>query len=114
MRLFASLIIALFPISAAAQSSCSGQTQLDANFCAKEQWEAADRELNRLWAQIKPAADARGDGKTLLNEPRAWLKTRDSTCEPELKSDGSAAPMFYWACMEEQTLARNQALETWR
>ncbi|WP_170399771.1 lysozyme inhibitor LprI family protein [Ruegeria arenilitoris] len=114
MRVFACLIVALLPLTAAAQSSCGGQTQLDANFCAKEKWEIADRELNRIWKEVKPRADARGDGQTLLNEQRAWLKTRDATCEPELKSDGSAAPMFYWACMEEQTLTRNQVLEAWR
>ncbi|QFT73241.1 hypothetical protein FIU92_09405 [Ruegeria sp. THAF33] len=108
------LVLIMLPCSAAAQSSCSGQTQLDANFCAKEQWEAADRELNRLWAQIKPAADARGDGDALLTEQRAWLKARDATCDKEWSGGGSAAPMFYWTCMKEQTVARNQALESWR
>ncbi|NOD83066.1 lysozyme inhibitor LprI family protein [Ruegeria sp. HKCCD6119] len=108
------LVLMMLPCSATAQSSCGGQTQLDANFCAKEQWEAADRELNRLWAQIKPAADARGDGDALLAEQRVWLKVRDATCDKELSGGGSAAPMFYWTCMKEQTVARNQALESWR
>ncbi|UUV04846.1 MULTISPECIES: lysozyme inhibitor LprI family protein [Ruegeria] len=108
------LVLSILPCSAAAQTSCGGQTQLDANFCAKEQWEIADRELNQLWAQIKPAADARGDGDALLTEQRAWLKARDATCEKELSGGGSAAPMFYWTCMKEQTEARNQALQAWR
>ncbi|CUJ89037.1 hypothetical protein RUE5091_00809 [Ruegeria denitrificans] len=114
MRVLACLIVTLIPAYAAAQSSCGGKTQLDANFCAKEKWEIADHELNRIWAEIKPLADARGDGQTLLTEQRAWLKARNATCDPELASDGSAAPMFYWACMEQQTLTRNQSLEAWR
>ncbi|MGR3760325.1 lysozyme inhibitor LprI family protein [Roseobacteraceae bacterium NS-SX3] len=108
------LVFALYPAAAAAQSSCGGQTQIDANFCAKERWEAADRELNRLWKQVKPVADARGTGRALLAEQRAWLKRRDASCEPELHSGGSAAHMFYWACMEEETLMRNHTLRAMR
>ncbi|MES0824038.1 lysozyme inhibitor LprI family protein [Ruegeria sp. SCP11] len=114
MRVIAFLIAILLPLPALAQSSCGGQTQIEANFCAKEKWEIADRELNRIWKEVKPLADARGDGQSLLQEQRAWLKARDATCDRELMGDGSAAPMFYWACIEEQTLSRNQALQAWR
>ncbi|RBW60190.1 lysozyme inhibitor LprI family protein [Ruegeria sp. A3M17] len=114
MKAVAALTAMLLPSAAFAQSHCEGHTQLDLNFCAKEKWEVADQELNRLWSEVKPASDTRGDGQTLLTEQRAWLKRRDATCDLELESDGSAAPMFYWACMEEQTLQRNQALEAWR
>lgn len=108
------LLIVLIPTTATAQSHCNGQTQIDANFCAKEKWAIADRELNRLWKEVKPKADARGNGRELLNEQRAWLKRRDATCDPEAKSGGTAAPMFYWSCMEEQTLQRNQVLRALR
>ncbi len=109
LRVFA-FLIAIVPVAAQAQPSCGGQTQIDANFCAKERWEIADRELNRLWKVVKPMADARGTERALLNEQRAWLKRRDATCEPELASGGSAAPMFYWSCMEEETRKRNAVL----
>ncbi|WP_159090020.1 MULTISPECIES: lysozyme inhibitor LprI family protein [Ruegeria] len=114
MKAVAVLATTLLPVTTYAQSHCNGHTQLDLNFCAKEKWEIADQELNRLWSEIKPLSDTRGDGQALLTEQRAWLKRRDATCDTELESDGSAAPMFYWACMEEQTLQRNQALEAWR
>ncbi|WP_170349042.1 MULTISPECIES: lysozyme inhibitor LprI family protein [Ruegeria] len=114
MRFIVCLVTILIPAYSAAQSSCEGQTQLDANFCAKEKWEIADRELNRIWAEVKPMADARGNGQALLDEQRAWLKARDAACDPELDSDGSAAPMFYWDCMEQQTLTRNQILKSAR
>ncbi|MCA0927374.1 lysozyme inhibitor LprI family protein [Ruegeria profundi] len=112
MRGLAFLIAALLPPSAVAQSSCNGQTQFDLNFCAKEKWEIADRELNRIWGEVKPLADTRGEGQALLEQQRAWLKSRDAICEPELSAGGSADAMFYWSCMEEQTLARNKVLET--
>lgn len=108
------LLVALSPATAIAQSHCNRQTQVDANFCAKEKWAVADQDLNLLWKQVKPMADARGNGQALLNEQRAWLKRRDATCNPEMASGGSAAPMFYWSCMEEQTLQRNQVLRALR
>lgn len=104
------LLVALNPAAAVAQSHCNGQTQLDANFCANERWAVADQELNRLWKQVKPLADARGTGQALLNDQRAWLKQRDATCEPERQAGGSADAWFYWSCMEEQTLQRNSML----
>ena len=108
----AAVLVSPLPVSA--QSHCSGQTQIDANFCAKENWEIADRELNRLWKIVKPRADARGTGRALLNQQRDWLKRRDAKCEPELNSGGSADAMFYWNCMEEETVARNQQLRALR
>ncbi|TYB83999.1 lysozyme inhibitor LprI family protein [Oceaniovalibus sp. ACAM 378] len=108
------LLVALNPATAIAQSHCNGQTQLDINFCAQERWAVADQELNRLWNQVKPLADARGFGQMLLNEQRAWLRQRDAACDPELTAGGSADAMFYWSCMEEHTLQRNQMLRALR
>ncbi|HEY9037978.1 MAG TPA: lysozyme inhibitor LprI family protein [Roseovarius sp.] len=108
------LLVALNPAVAMAQSHCDGQTQLDANFCAKERWEVADQELNRLWNEVKPLADARGTGQMLLEEQRAWLRQRDAACDQELQAGGSADAMFYWSCMEERTLQRNRMLRALR
>ncbi|WP_432256712.1 lysozyme inhibitor LprI family protein [Limimaricola sp. AA108-03] len=93
---------------------CDPSTQMGLNFCAHEEWMAADAELNRLWGVVKPRADARGTGQALLNEQRAWLARRDATCEPEQQGGGSAAPMFYWRCMEGLTLRRNAELRAMR
>lgn len=114
MRSWICLAFVLSAATGFAQPSCTGQMQLDANFCAKERWEIADRELNRLWLEVKAMAQTRGTGPVLLNDQRAWLRQRDAICEKELASDGSAAPMFYWSCMEAETLRRNKVLENWR
>lgn len=112
------ILIAVFsPACALAQEhqySCPGQTQIDANFCAKDSWQVADDELNRIWNEVKPLADARGTGQSLLEEQRAWLQQRDAACEPEMNSGGSAAAMFYWVCMEQETLRRNAELAALR
>ncbi|SDF39866.1 lysozyme inhibitor LprI family protein [Limimaricola pyoseonensis] len=110
-------LLLLPPLPASAQEDgprCDPSHQMGINFCAYEEWMAADAELNRLWRVVKPRADARGSGQALLNEQRAWLARRDATCEPEQRSGGSAAPMFYWNCMEELTLRRNAELRAMR
>lgn len=115
--LFPLLLLLLHPLPAAAQDDgprCDPSHQQGINFCAYEEWMAADNELNRLWGVVKPRADARGIGQALLNEQRAWLARRDATCEPERHSGGSAASMFYWNCMEELTLRRNAELRAMR
>ncbi len=114
MRHLAILVLAAVPGGAAAQPSCGGQTQIAANFCARERWEIADRELNRLWGVVKPAADARGAGAALLEAQRAWLTARDAACEPALEGGGSADAMFYWDCMREATVQRNAELDALR
>jgi uncharacterized protein YecT (DUF1311 family) len=116
MRLFFIFIVAVFlyPTTAVSQSYCNGQTQRDANICAKQKWEIADQKLNQLWKEVMALADARGTGQVLLDEQRAWLRRRDAHCEPELEEGGSADYMFYWSCMEEQTLQRIQALRALR
>lgn len=114
MKHIFALLVVLSPTTAAAQSHCPGHYQLDINFCAQEKWADADGQLNQLWKQVKPLADARGTGQALLAEQRAWLKRRDATCEPELEAGGSADQMFYWSCMEELTLQRSQVLRSLR
>ena len=114
MKRLACLFLLALPTTLSAQASCNGSTQIDMNFCARDKWQIADDQLNALWKQVKPKADARGTGKALLTEQRAWLKRRDATCKPELESGGSAAQMFYWSCMEEQTRARNAQLRALR
>ncbi|MCE9662957.1 DUF1311 domain-containing protein [Halomonas sp. M5N1S17] len=114
-RIFVFLVVAaLSPATAIAQPYCNGSTQRDANICAQQKFEIADRELNQLWEEVKPLADARGIGQGLLDEQHAWLRQRDANCEPELDAGGSADHMFYWSCMEEQTLQRNQVLRDLR
>jgi uncharacterized protein YecT (DUF1311 family) len=115
--LIAALLLAAAPAAAQTSVDCSGQqTQLDMNFCAKGGWEVSDAVLNRLWGEVKPAADRRGTGAALLEEQRAWLRLRDATCERERDqyAGGSIAPLVYWQCMDRMTIRRNAELRAMR
>ena len=111
------MILLAAPAAGQVSIDCSDrQTQLDLNFCARDGWGVSDAELNRLWAEVKPAADRRGFGAELLAEQRAWLRRRDATCEADRDgyAGGSIAPMIYWQCMDRQTIARNAELRAMR
>ncbi|PWJ20477.1 lysozyme inhibitor LprI family protein [Jannaschia seohaensis] len=111
--LFAAAVLAAAPATAQTSIECSNlMTQTELNFCARDGWAVSDAELNRLWKEVKPAADRRGQGQSLLNEQRAWLRLRDRTCEGERDqyAGGSIAAMIYWQCMDRLTIARNAEL----
>ncbi|SHI38065.1 lysozyme inhibitor LprI family protein [Wenxinia saemankumensis] len=117
MRAFSlSIALAALPFAAPAAAQdvdCArDQTQMALNICAQRDWQAADDELNRLWAILKPRADAGGWGQRLLEEQRTWLRARDAQCEGERDryAGGSMAPLVYWTCMEQTTLRRNDDL----
>jgi uncharacterized protein YecT (DUF1311 family) len=99
---------------AVARQDCGQMaTQLDANVCARGNWEESDAALNRLWKVVKPAADARGTGAALLADQRGWLARRDGECAAQRDSyaGGSIADMVFWTCMDDMTRARNAELE---
>ncbi|MGB3554729.1 MAG: lysozyme inhibitor LprI family protein [Jannaschia sp.] len=88
---------------------CIGRqdSTIAATQCLSHRAQIADDELNRLWRVLKPAADRAGWGDRLLREQRAWLRRRDARCEPELDSEGTGGPMFFYACILEETESRN-------
>ena len=110
MRGIVPLIVAaaLLPAVATAQP-CTGRqdSTIAATDCLRHRATLADDELNRLWGVLKPAADRAGWGDRLLREQRAWLARRDSRRDPELQGDGSGRYMFFYACIQEETEARN-------
>ncbi len=79
------------------------QVQMEMNWCAGQQYEAADAALNAQWAitaEVMKTRDAEwaelgssdkrpGFSKSLLEAQRAWLRYRDAHC----RVDGYAARM---------------------
>lgn len=113
MRWMIATLLLAGPLAAQTSVDCSNAgTQTDMNFCAKAGWEMSDAELNRLWSVVKPRADSEGWGAELLNQQRAWLVYRDTTCdfERDQYGGGSIAPLIYWQCMDRMTLWRNAEL----
>ena len=110
------------------QWNCANpQAQQEMNYCAGQDFERADAELNaayrtaitaaqeadREYARIDPAGAAAhrsepGEEASLRNAQRAWVTFRDAHCEGESfeARGGSMQPMLYEGCRATLTRAR--------
>jgi uncharacterized protein YecT (DUF1311 family) len=100
------------------------QYQIEMNLCAAREFEAADAELNRQWAETSArmkALDAELDREhdrqpghfdTLLEAQRAWLRFRDAQCLSEsfMARGGSMQPMLDSQCKTYLTVQRTEQL----
>jgi uncharacterized protein YecT (DUF1311 family) len=75
--------------------------------CFATSAETADRELNRLYEQVRSVLDTE-ERNDLLEAQRAWLKYRDLTCAAEynLYGGGTGGPVTRSACMAAVTTGR--------
>lgn len=118
---------AILPGAAFAQDQVdcnNAQTQMEMNFCAEQEFEAADAELNALWKEARAAAKAldedqpeenmKGAVAALLSAQRAWITYRDGQCELAGFSarGGTMEPMLVSGCKAGLTRTRNAELKT--
>jgi uncharacterized protein YecT (DUF1311 family) len=89
------------------------RTQLEMNFCAADQYRAADAEMNRAYAQLRAAVDAE-ERAALLAAQRAWLRFRDAHCAYEAAGvrGGSMEPMVRSGCLAAVTRERTRQLKS--
>ena len=124
--LLALIVPATLMSSAHAQDEppdCSDQKdQSTMTICAGIDYDKADKELNRIWPDLKAAAQesdaAAGDGKTenldaLMASQRAWIAYRDAECiwQGFEAHGGSMEPMLVNACLAEKTTQRIKELQ---
>jgi uncharacterized protein YecT (DUF1311 family) len=122
LRLALAMMIA--PLAAFAQDvDCTNaETQQDMNICAYQAWEAADAELNRVYADAVSAmqvsdADFPPEGATeeerLRTAQRAWVAFRDANCDVAgfQMRGGSAEPLLINGCMHQMTQDRIAELQ---
>ena len=107
LLILATAFLSGLPELGSTQATCERKTSIETTECEYARWQLADAELNQLWGDLKPRADARGTGSALLAEQRQWLKRRDSRCEQELGHGGSLDGAIYYGCMWRLTLQRN-------
>jgi len=98
-------------VALVASSVAQAQTQLQLNQDAYAAYQAADRDLNRLYAQVRarlspPARTA------LRTSQRQWIGFRDAECSFRALSveGGSAAHMVRAGCLETLTRERVTSL----
>jgi uncharacterized protein YecT (DUF1311 family) len=97
--------------------------QQEMNYCAAQDFWAADAELNAQWKitadamRQMDASDPADDGRpgyyqTLLDGQRGWLKYRDGQCDSEGYAfrGGSMEPFIVGGCRARLTRARTQEL----
>ena len=109
MRL--SLLFILVPFTAAtfsfgtAQAGCPGDTQMEMNSCAANDYSRADDELNATWRKLPKSTQ-------LLAAQRAWIAYRDAECSFRKAQfeGGSIAPLIFSSCLSELTKERTKIL----
>ena len=99
----------------------NAMTQADMNFCAAQDYEKADTELNAIWKKARASAEAmdaefeeptKGAVKALLAGQRGWIAYRDGQCELYgwEAHGGSMEPMLVSGCLAELTRVRTKEL----
>jgi uncharacterized protein YecT (DUF1311 family) len=119
------LALCLLPFAASAQEvDCANAlVQQEMNFCAEQDWQAADALLNDAYAtalaamQDSDAAYApEGDSEEerLRTAQRAWVAYRDAACDSAgyAMRGGSAEPLLIYGCMRELTDQRTEGLRS--
>lgn len=87
-------------------------TQSEMNHCAGLDYQAADDELNAVWAELR---DRRGEGYSwdpILEAQRAWVPFRDAHCESVAApyEGGSIQPLIRSSCLADVTEQRTAQL----
>ncbi len=128
LALCSALTMAMFAAPAHAQDAavnCADpQAQQEMNFCAGQDFEKADKELNQVYKKAvasqqqvdKDMGDMGppylGAVKALKKAQRAWIDYRDGQCEGEgyEAAGGSMQPMLISGCKARLTQARTKEL----
>ncbi|KZD11554.1 lysozyme inhibitor LprI family protein [Oceanibaculum pacificum] len=111
--LLASLLlgIAAVPASTPATAADCGDatTQAEMNACAGAAFEAADKELNVLYFQMRQRLAGETEALARLRDAqRAWVTFRDTECAFASGGveGGSVQPMIRLMCLEQATARR--------
>jgi uncharacterized protein YecT (DUF1311 family) len=117
-------LFCILPFAAMAQEAdCVNQpTQLDMNICSYQDWQAADADLNRVYAEALAAVQASdreypiegaSEEDRLRKAQRAWVAFRDANCDQAgyVMRGGSAEPLMVNGCLNKMTQDRISELK---
>ncbi|MBD1870866.1 DUF1311 domain-containing protein [Cyanobacteria bacterium FACHB-471] len=99
--------------SAPSADCANAQTQAEINQCAQASYETADKELNRVYQELKSSLNNQ-EQEELIDAELAWIEYRDQTCEAESSQyeGGSIQPTIYYGCLERVTTERTAELQS--
>ena len=85
----------------------NAKNQNELNTCAEDNYRAADKTMNELWAALDEATRIK-----LRPGQRAWIAARDVKCKAtaDEAEGGSMYPLLYFGCMTDQTRERTRWL----
>jgi uncharacterized protein YecT (DUF1311 family) len=124
MLRFALLALTCLSTPALAQDiDCANTSvQVEMNFCAEQDWQAADAELNLVYKAVMADMKAKdqflppelqGAAQTLRDAQRAWISFRDTNCRLAgyPMRGGSAEPLLIYGCLRQMTRDRSAELQ---
>jgi len=91
-------------------------SQQEMNACAELNFNAADKEINEVYKDLKMSL-APAEQAVLVQDERKWLKRLDATCRKSANREaegGSMWPMVFWQCKADTTKLRIEALRHWQ
>jgi len=88
-----------------ALAACPGNTQMEMNQCAANEYRSADKDLNAFYSKLEKS-------KELVSAERAWVAYRDAECAYQVKAveGGSMAPLVQASCLADLTKQRLKQL----
>lgn len=122
-KLVLGVLMAAAAPAAAQQVDCAtAEVQVELTYCAEQDWNAADAELNTAYGAAKAVlqqiddglpAEEQGAVANLRDGQRAWVAFRDATCAAEgyAMHGGSAEPMVIYGCRARLTRQRTADLQ---
>ena len=102
----ATLVIILLEPLSSAQAACPGDTQMEMNDCAGQDFDKADKQLNQAYKRLEKTPE-------LIAAEKAWIVFRDAECKYQAQAveGGSMQPMVYANCMQSLTEDRIKQLQ---
>ena len=110
------LVLFAAPAVAADDVDCAkAVTQMDMDFCAGKDYEAADKKLNAVYQKVMAALGDKGYQEKLKAAEKAWIAYRDGECTFEVAENegGTIYPMVYSECATQKTIARTKELQAY-
>jgi uncharacterized protein YecT (DUF1311 family) len=82
------------------------------NACASEEYRRQDVRLNAMYRAAMAVRSVK-EQTSLRSAQRRWIMKRDRKCRAERTEyeGGSMAPLIYYACMADETIARTAWLK---
>lgn len=92
---------------------CFGQTQLEMNEKAYDDYLNADALMTKMYRKAQKVLANSKQKKLLLDAQRAWLIFKESHCKTvaEAYDKGSMQPMVYSTCLQQITKERTKQLK---